>query len=83
MDDGKRALWTRVVSDLELSGLSQREFAEQKKLELSNLRYWVSAGYATTRARSRPRRRIRQRQLSSARRRRPQMWARVWYRCLW
>lgn len=41
MDDGKRALWTKVVSDFELSGLSQREFAEQKKIELSNLRYWI------------------------------------------
>jgi hypothetical protein len=41
MDDGKRALWTKTVADFELSGLSQREFAEQKKLELSNLRYWI------------------------------------------
>ena len=41
MEDGKRALWTKVVSDFELSGLSQCEFAEQKKIELSNLRYWI------------------------------------------
>ncbi len=41
MADGKRALWTNVVADFELSGLSQREFAEQKKIELSNLRYWI------------------------------------------
>ncbi len=41
MDDGKRALWTKVVADFELSGLSQRAYAEQKKIELSNLRYWI------------------------------------------
>jgi len=41
MDDGKRALWTKTVADFEISGLSQREFAEQKKIELSNLRYWI------------------------------------------
>ena len=41
MEDGRRVLWTNVVADFELSGLSQREFAEQKKIELSNLRYWI------------------------------------------
>jgi hypothetical protein len=41
MDDGKRALWTKVVADFELSELSQRAFAEQKKVDLSNLRYWI------------------------------------------
>ncbi len=41
MDDGKRALWTKVVADFELSELSQRAYAEQKKIELSNLRYWI------------------------------------------
>ncbi len=41
MDDGKRALWTKVVSEFEQSKLSQREFAEQRKIELSNLRYWI------------------------------------------
>ena len=41
MDDGKRALWTKTVADFELSGLSQREFAERNKIELSNLRYWI------------------------------------------
>ncbi len=41
MDDGKRALWTNLVADFELSGLSQRAFAEQKQIELSNLRYWI------------------------------------------
>jgi len=41
MDDGKRALWTKLVADFELSEQSQREFAEQRQIELSNLRYWI------------------------------------------
>ncbi len=41
MHDGKRALWTKLVADFELSGLSQRAFAEQKQIGLSNLRYWM------------------------------------------
>jgi hypothetical protein len=44
MDDGKRALWTKVVADFELSELSQRAYAEeneQKKIDLSILRYWI------------------------------------------
>ena len=41
MDDGKRALWTKLVADFELSGQSQREFAGQRQIELSNLRYWI------------------------------------------
>jgi hypothetical protein len=35
MEDGKRALWTRIVSEFELSGQSQRTFAEQRKIGLS------------------------------------------------
>jgi hypothetical protein len=41
MRDGKRALWTKLVADFELSGLSQRAFAEQNQIGLSNLRYWM------------------------------------------
>jgi hypothetical protein len=41
MEDGKRSLWTKLVADFELSGLSQRAFAEQKQIGLSNLRYWM------------------------------------------
>jgi hypothetical protein len=41
MDEGKRALWTKLVADFELSGQSQREFAELRQIELSNLRYWL------------------------------------------
>ena len=40
-DSGKRAHWTKVVADFEASGLSQRAFAEQKQIGLSNLRYWM------------------------------------------
>ena len=41
MDDAKRALWTKVVADFEMSGLTHREFAEQRQVELSRLRYWL------------------------------------------
>ena len=41
MEDGKKALWTKLVADFELSCLSQRAFAEQKQIGLSNLRYWM------------------------------------------
>lgn len=40
-DSGKRALWTKLVADFELSGQSQRAFAEARQVELSNLRYWI------------------------------------------
>ncbi len=41
MDNGKRALWTKVVAEFELSEMSQREYAERKEVDLSNLRYWI------------------------------------------
>ena len=41
MDDGKRALWTKLIADFELSGQTQRVFAEQREIELSRLRYWI------------------------------------------
>ena len=37
MEDGKRALWTKLVADFELSGLSQRAFASERGISLSNL----------------------------------------------
>jgi hypothetical protein len=40
-DSGKRAVWTKLVADFELSGQSQRAFAEARQIELSNLRYWI------------------------------------------
>jgi hypothetical protein len=50
MDDAKKALWTKVVADFELSGQTQREFAEARQIELSRLRYWLY----TLRSASRP-----------------------------
>ena len=41
MADGKRALWTKLVADYELSDQSQRVFAEERQIELSALRYWI------------------------------------------
>ena len=41
MADQDRAEWTKVVADFETSDLSQREFAKERLLSLSNLRYWI------------------------------------------
>jgi hypothetical protein len=41
VDDAKKTLWTKVVADFELSGQTQREFAEARQIELSRLRYWL------------------------------------------
>ena len=41
MPDQDRAEWTKVVADFETSDLSQREFAKERMLSLSNLRYWI------------------------------------------
>ncbi len=41
MDEAKRALWTRVIADFELSGQTQREFSEARQIDLSRLRYWL------------------------------------------
>jgi hypothetical protein len=41
MADQDRAEWTKVVADFETSDLSQREFAKERMLSLSNLRYWI------------------------------------------
>ena len=41
MDDAKKAIWTKVVADFELSGQTQREFAEAREIDLSRLRYWL------------------------------------------
>ena len=43
MDSAKKALWTKVVADFELSGKTQREFAEERQMELHRLRYWIYA----------------------------------------
>lgn len=41
MADENRARWTRLVADFESCDLSQREFADERGLSLSNLRYWL------------------------------------------
>ena len=41
MADQDRAQWIKVFADFESSDLSQREFAQERMLSLSNLRYWI------------------------------------------
>jgi transposase len=41
MADTNRARWTKLVADFESADLSQREFAQERGLSLSNLRYWI------------------------------------------
>jgi hypothetical protein len=43
MDPAKKALWTKVVADFELSGKTQRAFAEERQVDLHRLRYWIYA----------------------------------------
>jgi len=52
MRDEDRSRWTRLVADFESADLSQREFAQEGGISVSNLRYWMY-----TCARSRARRR--------------------------
>ena len=41
MRDEDRSRWTRLVADFEAADLSQREFAQERGISLSNLRYWI------------------------------------------
>jgi len=41
MADRDKAEWTKLVADFEASDLSQREFARERMVSLSNLRYWI------------------------------------------
>jgi transposase len=41
MVDQDRERWTRIVATFETNGQSQREFAKEQELSLSNLRYWI------------------------------------------
>jgi transposase len=41
MRDDERARWTKLVADFESADLSQREFAQERGLPISNLRYWI------------------------------------------
>ena len=41
MREDDRARWTKLVADFESADLSQREFAQERWLPLSNFRYWI------------------------------------------
>ena len=41
MADQDKTRWKRLVADFEVSDLSQREFATERGISLSNLRYWI------------------------------------------
>jgi len=41
MADQDKEQWTKLVAEFETSELSQREFAKQRMVALSNLRYWI------------------------------------------
>ena len=41
MREDDRARWTKLVADFESADLSQREFAQERGLPLSNFRYWI------------------------------------------
>jgi len=41
MADQDRAAWTKLVADFEASDLSQRQFAQERMISVSNLRYWI------------------------------------------
>ena len=41
MAEQDRARWMRLVADFESSDLTQREFATERGVSFSNLRYWI------------------------------------------
>ncbi len=41
MADQDKVRWTKLVADFESCDLSQREFANERGVPLSNLRYWL------------------------------------------
>ena len=41
MADQDRERWVKLVADFESSDLSQREFASERGISFSNLRYWL------------------------------------------
>jgi hypothetical protein len=41
MADQDKVRWTKLVADFETCDLSQREFANERGVPLSNLRYWL------------------------------------------
>jgi len=41
MVDENKSRWTKLVADFESADLSQRQFAQDRGVPLSNLRYWL------------------------------------------
>jgi hypothetical protein len=41
MAEHDRTRWTKLVADFESSDLTQREFATERGISLSHLRYWI------------------------------------------
>jgi hypothetical protein len=41
MADQDRSRWTKLVADFESCDLTQREFATERGISLSHLRYWI------------------------------------------
>jgi hypothetical protein len=41
MAEQDRTRWTKLVADFESSDLTQREFATERGISLSHLRYWI------------------------------------------
>lgn len=41
MAEQDRTRWTKLVADFESSDLTQREFASERGVSLSHLRYWI------------------------------------------
>lgn len=41
MADQDRARWTKLVADFEAGDLTQREFATERGVSFTNLRYWI------------------------------------------
>jgi len=41
MAEHDRTRWTKLVADFESSELTQREFASERGISFSNLRYWI------------------------------------------
>jgi hypothetical protein len=41
MDDQDKARWVKLVADFESCDLTQREFATERGVSFTNLRYWI------------------------------------------
>ncbi len=79
MAEQDRTRWTKLVADFETSDLTQREFATERGISLSHLRYWLYR----LRKETRPLVTEAAKSSDQAPRRSPRRRARVWYRCAW